>query len=224
MTGTILNAGAVLAGSALGLALGAKVPEKVRDTLMDGIGLVVLLLGMQMALQTRNSLVVLGAVLIGGAIGELLDIEGRLGRLGDTIKGRVGSAAPRFTEGFVAASVLFCIGPMAILGSVNDGLRGDYSVLAVKSVLDGVSALAFSSTMGLGVPFSVLPMLVYQGGLTLLAGAAQSLLSDAMVTEMTATGGVIILGIGIRLLHLRQIRVANFVPALVLAPVLALLL
>jgi uncharacterized protein len=224
LTGTIINTAAVLAGSALGLALGARVPEKVRDTLMDGIGLVVLLLGMQMALQTKNSLVVLGAVLVGGAVGELLDVEGRLARLGDAIKARVGSSAPRFTEGFVAASVLFCIGPMAILGSVNDGLRGDYSVLAVKSVLDGVSALAFSSTLGLGVPFSAVPLFLYQGALTLLAGAAHSLLSDAMVTEMTATGGVIILGIGLRLLHLRQIRVANFVPALIVAPLLALLL
>ena len=223
MTGTILNVGAVLAGSALGLVVGARMPERVRETLMDGIGLVVLLLGMQMALETDNSLIVLVSILVGGAVGELLDIEGRLASLGDAIKTRVGSAAPRFTEGFVAASVLFCIGPMAIIGSVNDGLRGDYSVLAVKSVLDGVSALAFSTTMGLGVAFSVLPMLVYQGGLTLLAGLAQSLLSDAMVTEMTAAGGVLILGIGLRLLHLRQVRVANFVPALVLAPLLAAL-
>jgi len=146
-----------------------------------------------------------------------------LAGIGDRIKARFSSSAPRFTEGFVAASVLFCIGPMAIIGSINDGLRGDYSVLAVKSVLDGVSALAFASTMGLGVSFSIVPLFIYQGTLTLLAGLAHSLLTDAMVTEMTAAGGVLVIGIGVRLLHLRQIRVGNLVPALVVAPLLAAL-
>lgn len=189
---------------------------------MDGIGLVVLLLGAQMALKTGDALIVLGAVLVGGLIGEALGIEERLGRFGDALRARTGSNNwPRFTEGFVAASILFCIGPMAIIGAIDDGLRGDYSVLAIKSILDGVSALAFASAMGAGVLFAAVPLFAYQGSITLLAGLTERLLSEGMVTEMTAAGGVIILGIGLRLLQIKQVRVANFLPALLLAPLLA---
>lgn len=188
---------------------------------MDGIGLVTLVLGAQMALKTENALVVLLAMLLGALVGEWAGIEDRLVSLGDSLKARVGSAdGSRFTEGFVAASLLFCVGPMAILGAVEDGLSGDYTVLAVKSVLDGFSALAFASTMGVGVLFSILTILVYQGTLTLLAGAAQAVFTASVVAELTATGGVMVIGIGIRLLNIRNVRVGNFLPALVFAPVI----
>jgi hypothetical protein len=225
LTGTIINVAAVLVGGTAGLLLGSRVPERWREMLMDGVGLVVIIIGLQMALKTANVLIVLGSILVGGILGEWAGLEGRLEATGDWLKERLrGRGQARFTEGFVAASVLFCVGPMAVLGAINDGLRGDYSLLAVKSALDGISALAFASTMGVGVLFSSLAVLAYQGGISLLAGLAQSALSDAVVREMTATGGVIVLGIGLRLLQLRQLRVANFLPALLLAPLLVAIL
>jgi len=221
LTGTLINAGAVLIGGTAGLLLGARVPERARATLMDGIGLVTVALGLQMALQTENALVVLVAILGGGLLGEWLGLEAALASLGDSLRGRIGAGAwPRFTEGFVASSVLFCVGPMTVLGAINDGLRGDYSLLAMKSVLDGFSALAFASTMGVGVLFSVATILAYQGIITVLAAQAELVLSASMVTEMTAAGGIIILGIGLRLLQVKEVRAANFLPALVLAPLL----
>lgn len=221
MIGTALNTGAVVLGAAAGLALGARVPARVRDTLTDGVGLVVLVLGLQMALKTENALVVLLAIVLGGTAGALLRLDDLLERLAEALKRRVGGSAwPRFTEGFVGASLVFCVGPMAILGAISDGLRGDYSILAVKSVLDGVTALAFASTMGAGVLFSAVTVLLYQGGVTLLAGLASSVLSEPMIAEMTATGGVMVLGIGLRLLQVKQVPVAAFIPALAVAPVL----
>ncbi len=223
MTGTIINTGAVLIGGAAGLVLGSRVPARARETLMDGIGLVTTLLGVQMGLKTENPLIVLMAILLGAVAGEWLDIEKRLAGLGDHLRSRVGGVStPRFTEGFVAASLLFCVGPMTILGSISDGLTGDYSLLAVKSVLDGFSALVFASTLGMGVLFSSITILLYQGSLTLLAGAAQSVFTPLVVAELTATGGVMVMGIGLRLLQVREIRVGNLLPALLFAPLLVL--
>ena len=218
-----MNAAAILLGGTVGLLLGGRVPERARATLMDGIGLVVLVLGVQMALETGNALIMLGALLVGGLLGEWWRLEWRLECLGESLRRRFGGAHARFTEGFLAATVLFCVGPMAILGAISDGLRGDYSILAVKSVLDGVSALAFASLMGVGVLFSAPVLFAYQGAISLIAGLADTVLTDPMVTEMTAVGGIMILGIGLRLLQIRQVRVANFLPALVLAPLLVAL-
>lgn len=224
MTGTIINVVTVAVGGGLGLLVGSRLPERSRRTVMDGIGLVTMVLGLDMALKTENALVVLLSMLMGALVGEWARIEDRLAALGDSLKARLGGGGgARFTEGFVAASLLFCVGPMAILGSINDGLRGDYSLLAVKSVLDGFAAMAFASTMGVGVLFSTVTVLVYQGAITLLAGTAESVLTPPLIAELTATGGVMVLGIGVRLLNLRDIRVGNFLPALVFAPlVLAL--
>lgn len=221
MTGTLINAAAVALGGSAGLLLGSRLSERSRETVMDGIGLVTVVLGTQMALKTQNPLVVLLAMLLGALVGEWARIEDRLAGLGDALKARVrGRQGARFTEGFVAASLLFCVGPMAILGSVDDGLRGDYTVLAVKSVLDGFSALAFASTMGVGVLFSIPAILIYQGGLTLLAGTVQAVFTPPVVAELTATGGVMVIGIGFRLLNIRDIRVGNFLPALLFAPLI----
>ncbi len=223
MTGTIINVATVAVGGGLGLLVGSRLPERSRGTVMDGLGLVTMVLGLEMALKTENALVVLLSMLMGALVGEWAQIEDRLAALGDSLKSRLAGGGARFTEGFVAASLLFCVGPMAILGSISDGLRGDYSLLAVKSVLDGFAAMAFASTMGVGVLFSTVVVLVYQGGITLLAGTADALLTPPVIAELTATGGVMVLGIGIRLLNVRDIRVGNFLPALVFAPlVLAL--
>jgi len=218
--GTLMNVTTVLLGTAVGVLVGARLPQRVRDTVMDGLGLLTFTLGISMAMRTENFMIVLGAVLLGGLTGELLQIERGLERLGDYFQARFASGSSTFSTGFVTASLLFCVGPLAILGSLADGLRGDLQILSVKSVLDGFAALGFATTLGWGVGLSALSLLIYQGGLTLGAGLFQHLLTDAMIREMTAVGGLLVFGIGLRLLDLRAVRVASFLPALIYAPLL----
>ncbi len=225
--GTVINAVAVIVGTALGMLLGGRLTDRMSETVLRGLGLVTALLGVDMFLDTNNVIIVLGALLVGGLLGEWLDIEGRLHRFGEWLEARVnrgrddGDGAVRFIRGFVTASLLFCIGPFAILGSIADGLTGDYTLLGVKATLDGFASLAFASSLGIGVGFSVLPLLVYQGAITLLAVQAQAALTPEMIAELTATGGVLILGISIStLLEIKPIRVGNFLPALLLAPLI----
>ncbi len=228
MVGTFINVSSILAGSFLGVSLGSRLPEKMRDTVLHGLGLVTTLVGLQMALETQNILFVMGAVLVGGIMGEFMQLEEGLQRLGRGLQNALSRWGTRgslksFAEGFVMASLVFCVGPMAILGSIQDGLSGDYRTLAVKSVLDGFASIAFSASLGWGVAFSAVSILIYQGALTLFAGLFASVLTDPMITEMTATGGIIIMGIGLKLLQLKEIRIANFLPALVIAPALVAL-
>jgi uncharacterized membrane protein YqgA involved in biofilm formation len=228
VTGTFLNVGTVLAGTAAGTLLGGRLPDRVRETVLHSLGLVTLTVGVAQGLLafrppltdlTRGAvLIVLGSVLVGGILGEAIGIERGLERLGAYLKRRFGRGQARFTEGFVVASLVFCVGPLTIVGSIQDGLTGDYRLLAVKSLLDGFAALAFASALGWGVGFSAIVVLVYQGALTLSAAALAGAFSPAMIAAMSAVGGVLILGIGLRLLDLRQIRVANLLPAVVLAP------
>ena len=230
MTGTIINIVAVLAGGGLGLLFGSRLPDRLKRTVVAGLGLFTAVTGIKMFLETQNSLIVLGAILIGALLGEWWKIEDGLQRLGvwlearfsPPVEGEAGvSGESRFVRGFLTASLLFCVGPMAILGSIQDGLRGDFSTLAIKSVLDCFASLAFASTLGVGVLFSVLVILVYQGGISLLAAQLNSLVTPAMLAEMTAAGGVILVGIAISsLLELKKIRVGNFLPALVIAPLI----
>lgn len=227
MTGTILNIVAVLIGSALGILLGGRMSDRIRQTVMSGLGLVTLVIGIQMALETANVMIVLGSLLIGGMLGEWWNIEDGLHRLGAWLEARVNrnngdeASSNRFIRGFMTASLMFCVGPMTVLGSINDGLRGDYQILAIKSVLDGFASLAFASTMGIGVAFSSLVILIYQGGLSLLAAQAQAILSDPMQVEMSATGGILLIGLSFSsLLEIKAIRVANYLPALMLAPLI----
>lgn len=221
MTGTLINVAALTAGSCAGLLLGRHIPERVRETVLKGLGLLVLVIGMQMALKTTNILILMGSILIGGVLGEAIDLQAGLDRVGATLQRKLAAGGPgRFTEGFVTASLVFCVGPMTILGSIQDGLSGDYQLLAVKSMLDGFAALAFAATFGIGVAFSAVTVLVYQGALTLGAGGVEGLLSEAMVTEMTAAGGLMVLGIGVVILDVAKPRVANFLPALGIAPLL----
>jgi uncharacterized protein len=228
VTGTLINAAAVLAGTAVGTVLGGRFPERIRETVIHGLGMFTIVLGVSQALEAFRSpltdvtrgavLIVLGSLLVGGVLGELLRIERGLDRAGEALKARFGRGQARFTEGFVVASLVFCVGPLTILGSIQDGLTGDYQLLAIKSLLDGFAALAFASALGWGVGFSVITILVYQGALSLSASALAGVFSDAMIAAMSAVGGILILGIGLRLLALREVRVANMLPALVLAP------
>ena len=227
MTGTIINAATVVAGGTLGTFLGERLPPHIRHIVMQGVGLVTLAVGMSMALSTKNFLLVLGSILIGGILGEWWRLEERLDRAGRWLEAKAARfsflARGEFTKGFVTASLVFCVGPMTVLGSIQDGLSGDYTLLAIKSVLDGFSSLAFAASMGMGVTFAAVTVLLYQGVLTLGASLFQALLTDAMITEMTATGGVIILGIGLLLLEIKRVKVASFLPALAIAPLLVAL-
>ncbi len=220
MTGTWINVATVLCGGLLGLALGSRFPDKVRQTVMAGLGLITLVIGLQMALQTKNVLIVLGSLLAGGIVGELLDIDGAINRLARWAEARFSrdDGSSTFARAWVTTSLLFCVGPLTFTGAIQDGLTGDYHLLATKAMLDGFSSLAFGSALGLGVLASAATVLVYQGAISLAAGAIQSVLTAAMVNEMSATGGVLVLGIGLGLLELKAIRVANFLPALVIAP------
>jgi len=197
----------------------------MRETVMHGIGLVTLMVGVHLTLKTQNTLIVLGSILVGAILGEWWRLDAGLEALSLRLRERVARrlsarSLQHFSEGFVTASLVFCVGPMTVLGSIQDGLTGDFTLLAIKSLLDGFTALAFASTLGVGVLFSALTILVYQGGLSLLAGLAQHALTAPMIAEMTATGGVLILAIGLLLLELKRIRVANLLPALLIAPLI----
>jgi len=226
MTGTLLNVAAILAGGMLGLLFGGRIPEKLRATIIAGIGLFTAAIGLQMFLETENPLGVLGSILIGGLLGEWWKIEDLLREIGQVLEARFAGdnqpdSSSRFVRGFLTASLLFCVGPMSILGSIQDGLTGDYQTLAIKSVLDGFASMAFASTLGMGVLFSAVMVLVYQGGISLAAAQLSAIITDPMINEMTAAGGVILLGLAISsLLEIKPIRMGNFLPALAAAPLI----
>jgi uncharacterized protein len=225
MTGTLLNIATVLIGGTLGLIFGARIPDQLKATVISGMGLFTMAMGLQMFLNTENPLVVLGSLLIGTLLGEWWKIEDGLQNFGKILEGRFSregdDASNKFVRGFLTASLLFCVGPMTILGSIQDGLTGDYNLLAVKSVLDGFASLAFASTLGIGVMFSTIIILVYQGGISLLAAQLNSIVSPSMMNELTATGGVILVGLAISsLLEIKKIRVGNMLPALAVAPLI----
>ncbi len=225
MTGTLLNIATVIAGSVIGLIFGARIPAKLKETVIAGMGLFTAAMGLQMFLKTENPLIVLGALLIGTLLGEWWRIEDGLHRLGEFLEQRFSreedDGSNKFVRGFLTASLLFCVGPMTILGSIQDGLTGDYNLLAVKSVLDGFASIAFASTLGIGVAFSSLIILVYQGGISLLAGQLNAIVNASMMNELTAAGGVLLMGVGIsNLLEIKKIRVGNMLPALLVAPLI----
>lgn len=242
MTGTLLNVVTVLVGGSLGVLVGNRLPARARETIMHGIGLATLVIGMQLALgqlaaaettlERLTFIVALASVLGGGLLGEWLDLEGKLDSLGRRLQDRLGrvrslagptASSSTFSQGFVTASLVFCVGPMTLLGALQDGLSGDYTLLAIKSTLDGFTALAFASSLGSGVLFSALTILFYQGALALSAGFISAALSEAMIAVMSATGGILILGIGLGLLEIKRVRVGNLLPAILIAPFLVAL-
>lgn len=222
MTGTFVNTGAVVAGSLLGVLIGKRLPGRIKTIVMQALGLSVILIGLQMALSGTRPLLVIGSILLGAVTGELMDIEGRIAAIGEWLKRRFRSESSTFVQGFVTASVLYCTGAMVIVGSIRDGTVGDPSILYVKSLLDGVASIAFASSLGLGVAFSALSVFAVQGAITLLASKLAFLQSPMVIESVTATGGLLILGIGINILEIKQIRVGNLVPALVYAALAAL--
>lgn len=218
--GTLLNIATVAAGGSLGLLLRRGLPERFRRNVLIGLGLATLLLGVKSGLETLNILYPIGAILLGGLCGELLRIEDRLDALGRRVEKVLGRGGDGLTRGFVTASLLFCVGPLTIWGSMEDGLGRGYQVLAVKSLLDGFASMALASTLGAGVLLSVVTIAVIQGGITWLAGPLEAVLSEAMVAEISAVGGLLVMAIGFTLMDVRKIPVANYLPALFFAPLL----
>lgn len=234
MTGTFINVGTILAGTIVGGALGGRLPAGIQARVLAGLALVTLVIGMDDALHWRatNPLYVLGGVLLGGIIGEAIGIERRLEALGDALQRRFGGGATgadpapdprpvsRLSEAFFTASLLFCVGPLTVLGSIQDGLTGDYRTLATKAVLDGFASIALSATLGWGVALAAGSVLVIQGALTLGAGLFDSVLTGEALQALTSAGGVLIIGISLRLAGLKDVKVGNLLPALVIAPAL----
>ncbi len=221
MKGTIVNTATVIIGSLIGLGIGAKFSEKMKTIVTSALGLATLLIGFKMAFGSSEILLVIASLALGGIIGELLNLEQKLENIGEVIKKRVKSQSGNFVLGFVTASLVFCVGPMTIVGSLEDGMRGDASILYAKSMLDGFASLAFASSLGIGVLFSALTVLIYQGLLTLLGSQLAFLLTDHIINELTATGGLLIVGIGLFLLGIKKIPVGNLLPALVIVIILA---
>jgi hypothetical protein len=225
LLGTIVNAAAIVFGAILGNCLKGGFPERLKATLMQAISLAVILIGLSMALKTQNVMVVTLSIVIGGVIGEWLCIEDWLNRIGLRLEQRFGGDNGNFAKAFVSASLIYCVGAMAIMGSLDSGLTGNYSTLFVKSILDGVTSIVFASSMGIGVAFSALPVFLYQGAITLAAVFIKPFLTDAIIREMTATGGLLIFGIGVNMLTAGkvQIKVGNLLPAIFVAVMMVVL-
>ena len=222
MKGTLVNTAAIAAGSIAGLLLQKGVAERYQKIVLQSLALAVIVIGVQMAGKSLNFLIVILSLAGGSLLGEWLDLDGRLNQLGDFLGGKLSrGSADRFSEGFVTASLMYCVGAMAIVGSLQDGLSGDSATLYAKSLLDGVSAVVFASTLGIGVLFSALSVLLYQGAITLLASVVSPWLSPAMIAELTAVGGVLIIAIGVNMLGVTKIKVASLLPAIVMALLIA---
>lgn len=220
MIGTIVNVIAIIIGSILGFSVKGRLPEKYQNIVMQGISLAVLIIGLQMALSvesTKGTLVVIFSLVIGGIIGELIGIENGLEKLGETIQKRFGSDEGLFVQGFVQSSLIYCVGAMAIMGAIQDGLNNDPSILFTKSLLDGTASIAFSATFGIGVIFSSVPVLIYQGSISLLASWAQNFLNQDVIAMMTATGGLLIMAIGFNILLSTEIKIGNLLPSIFVA-------
>jgi uncharacterized membrane protein YqgA involved in biofilm formation len=219
-SGTVINMATVTIGTVLGRVVGTRLPTRFQETVLQALGLAILMLGILNSQQTRNALYVLGGILIGSLIGEALEIDRHLQRFGDALQQRLGRDGGRVSEAFVTTSLLFCVGPLTILGSIQNGLTGDNQSLIFKSTLDGFSAFAFSSALGWGVILSVATIGLVQGTLSLGAGLFQTLVDKPMVTEMSAVGGLILLAIGLKLLKIVELRIGSFLPSLLVAPTL----
>lgn len=214
MIAQVVNALAIAVGALVGNKLRGGISERFRSILMQAMALAVMLIGIAGAVKTTDALIVVISLAIGALVGEGVNIERRLEQVGDALKRRVKGAEASFTQGFVSASLIFCVGAMAIVGSLDAGLRGEYSTILTKSLIDGITAAMLASTLGLGVIFSAVAVFVYQGAITLLAGLLQPLLTEAIITEMSAVGGLLIFAIGLNMQGITKIRVGNLLPAI----------
>lgn len=221
LVGTVVNAAAICAGALVGVALKKGLPDQLKGTVMQGLGLAVIFLGIQMTFQTQNPLIVIASMVLGGLLGELLKLEDLISRLGQRLERRFGDRnGGEFSRAFVTTSIIYCVGAMAVMGAIEDGLTGQPNTLFAKAMLDGISSVIFASTMGIGVLFSAIPVFVYQGAITLSAAWASAFISSWVVAELTAAGGLVITGIGLNILGVTRIRVASLLPAIFVAVVI----
>ncbi|MGM0415161.1 MAG: DUF554 domain-containing protein [Bacillota bacterium] len=227
MIGTFVNVLAIIAGSFLGVLFRGNFTDNIQKIVMQGISLAVLLIGIEMALSIEGSnelLIVIFSLVIGGIFGELLKIETHLEGFGEKIKGKFKGQNDLFVEGFVQASLIYCVGAMAIMGAIQEGIQGDPSLLFTKSLLDGTTAIAFASTAGIGVMFSAIPVLIYQGTITLFASRVELILTPEVITQLTVTGGLLIVGIGLNILEVAKIKVGNLLPSILVVVILSFLI
>jgi len=213
--GTLINVGAVIAGGSVGLLFRSRLPERYTNTFFQAIGLFTLFLGFSMSLKTNNPLLLVFSLILGALAGTLLKLQERMETSGTTLQEKLKIKGGRFSEGLVTSFLMFCMGSMTILGAIEEGLGNKPNLLLIKSLMDGFSSVALAAALGVGVIFSVIPLLIYQGGLTLLAAWFGESVSELMVNELTATGGILLIGLGITILGIKKIDVLNLIPALI---------
>ncbi|MFB6341655.1 DUF554 domain-containing protein [Saccharicrinis sp. FJH62] len=221
MLGTLINAGAIIIGSIIGLLIHSRMPKNITRIVFQGIGLFTLFLGIHMAAKTGNFLVLIFSIVLGAITGELLRLDLLINRFSEWLKKRVKSKNENFSNGFVTSFLLYCMGSMAILGAFEEGLGGDPNLLLAKSVLDGFSSIALAASLGIGVIFSAIPLIIYQGSLTLFAGSLQNFFTDPIINELTAVGGLLLIGLGINILEIKNLKIINMIPSLIFAVILS---
>ncbi|WP_421903409.1 DUF554 domain-containing protein [Maridesulfovibrio sp.] len=212
--GSLVNGAAIIGGSIIGILLHSRFPERIREIIFQALGLGVLLIGIQMSLKVEDILVVIFSLIIGGIAGELMRLDTLFERGAGWLKKKVGSKDTGFIDGMITASLIFCIGAMAIIGSFEEGINGDTTILFTKAMLDGFAAIALASSYGVGVLFSFIPVVIYQSALTFFAGSFQEWFSPLIIAQLTATGGLLIIGISLTLLDIKRINLANLLPSL----------
>ncbi len=221
MQGTLINVTGVIIGSIIGLTIHSRLPQRIITTTFQGIGLFTIVLGVTMAVKTTNFLLMIVSIVTGSIVGELINIEAALNKLSEKIRKKTQFANDKFSEGFITSSLMFCIGSMAILGALEEGLGGTPHLLMAKSVLDGFCSLVLAASLGVGVIFSAVPLLIYQGGLTLFASSLQGSLTESIINELTSVGGLLLIGLGIDILEIKKLKIMNMLPSLAVVVVLA---
>lgn len=214
MLGTVVNAIAIIIGGLIGTFIRNGLKEDYKKTLMNGVGLTVIIIGIMGAIKSENMILIIISIVLGSIIGEAIGIERKLDSMGNSLEEKLGQGNSNLSKGFVTASLVYCVGAMAIVGSLESGLLGNHDTLFAKSVLDGISSIIFASTLGIGVVFSSIPVFIYQGIIILLASSLRNLLTPDVILEMSAVGGILIMGIGINILEIKKIEVGNMSPSI----------
>lgn len=220
MLGTLVNVGAILVGSAIGLMLHTKLPKRVITIIFQAMGLFTLLLGAQMALKMEYLLLGIGSLVLGSIIGEWIGLEKYMNRFSEWVKRKAKLKNEKFSDGLITAFLLYCMGSLTILGAIEEGMNSNPDLLLMKSLMDGVSSVALASALGIGVAFSAIPLLIYQGGITLLAGSVGDFFKDSIINELSAVGGILLIGLGINILEIKKLRILNMIPALIIIIIL----
>jgi len=222
--GTLINVAAVILGSLIGLMINQKLPRRIIVIIFQVMGLFTLFLGISMSLKTEHYLVVIGSLVTGAIIGEWIDLDKYMNTWSEMLKKKIKMKNDKFSDGMITAFLLYCMGAMTILGAIEEGVEGSYDILLMKSLMDGISSIALASGLGIGVMFSAIPLLVYQGGLTLFSSFIGEHLTDVIVNDLSATGGILLIGLGINILEIKHLKILNMIPALVIVVILSYLI